>query len=323
MLKPLQEVDPALAPFMPLLDEASIRIAEAARELRPLRRSAGPRQRAPGQRREAPGRHRGARAQAPRACRRSCRSVARTSTRSSPGSKPPNRTSPRCAASRVRRWPTYRELAARLSRPRAPPLRAPSARKSRVGMQALGMTGGRFQVDVSPHSSAEPQPHGLDQIEFRVTANPGQPLRPLAKVASGGELSRLSLAVQVACTADGRPLHGVRRSRCRHRWRRGRNRRPAAARAGQSRSQVFCVTHLPQVASQGHHHLRVREAHGRSRPRAPVLSSSARGAGAGTGTHAGWHAGHRQGTEHAREMLQAASAEPASESPRGRRPRQG
>ena len=43
--------------------------------------------------------------------------------------------------------------------------------------------------------------HGIDQVEFRVTANPGQPLRPLAKVASGGELSRLSLAVQVSCAA--------------------------------------------------------------------------------------------------------------------------
>ena len=43
--------------------------------------------------------------------------------------------------------------------------------------------------------------HGIDQIEFRVTANPGQPLRALSKVASGGELSRLSLAVQVSCAA--------------------------------------------------------------------------------------------------------------------------
>ncbi len=65
-------------------------------------------------------------------------------------------------------------------------------------MQALGMAGGRFQIDVSPRESPEPAPHGLDQIEFRVSANPGQPLRPLAKVASGGELARLSLAVQVS-----------------------------------------------------------------------------------------------------------------------------
>ena len=123
-------------------------------------------------------------------------------------------------------------------------------------MQLLGMTGGKFQVEVSPHESAEPQPHGLDQIEFRVTANPGQPLRPLAKVASGGELSRLSLAVQVACTADERRcmvfdevdagIGGAVAEVV------GRQLRSLG-----SRSQVLCVTHLPQVASQGHHHLRV------------------------------------------------------------------
>jgi DNA repair protein RecN (Recombination protein N) len=49
----------------------------------------------------------------------------------------------------------------------------------------------------------------LDRIEFRVSTNPGQPPRPIAKIASGGELARLSLAVQVSC-ADARRLHGVR-----------------------------------------------------------------------------------------------------------------
>ncbi len=68
-------------------------------------------------------------------------------------------------------------------------------------MQTLGMAGGRFAVEITPLATTEPAPHGVDQIEFRVTANPGQPLRPLAKVASGGELSRLSLAVQVSCAA--------------------------------------------------------------------------------------------------------------------------
>ncbi|HZO23043.1 MAG TPA: DNA repair protein RecN [Steroidobacteraceae bacterium] len=123
-------------------------------------------------------------------------------------------------------------------------------------MQTLGMSGGRFQVEVAQDGSAEPTQHGVDQIDFRVTANPGQPLRPLSKVASGGELSRLSLAVQVACASRdtrcmvfdevdagiggavaeivGRELRGLG-----------------------ERGQVLCVTHLPQVASQGHHHLRV------------------------------------------------------------------
>jgi DNA repair protein RecN (Recombination protein N) len=111
-------------------------------------------------------------------------------------------------------------------------------------------------IDVSQPANAEPSAHGLDSVEFRVTANPGQPLRPLAKVASGGELSRLSLAVQVSCATEetrcmvfdevdsgvggavaeivGRELKALGYS-----------------------GQALCVTHLPQVASQGHHHLRV------------------------------------------------------------------
>src|SRR5204863_219108 len=64
------------------------------------------------------------------------------------------------------------------------------------------ISGGRFEADVTQHGNAEPTEHGIDSIEFRVTANPGQPPRALAKVASGGELARLSLAVQVACSAD-------------------------------------------------------------------------------------------------------------------------
>jgi DNA repair protein RecN (Recombination protein N) len=123
-------------------------------------------------------------------------------------------------------------------------------------MQLLGMSGGKFQVEVTRLESTEPQPHGIDQIEFRVTANPGQPPRSLAKVASGGELARLSLAVQVACTAEGRHCMvfdevdaGIGGSVAEVV---GRQLRDLGA-----SSQVLCVTHLPQVASQGHHHLRV------------------------------------------------------------------
>ncbi|HWK51780.1 MAG TPA: DNA repair protein RecN, partial [Steroidobacter sp.] len=63
-------------------------------------------------------------------------------------------------------------------------------------MQTLGMPGGKFQIDVRPAEAAGV--NGADDIEFLVSANPGQPPRPLAKVASGGELSRISLAIQVA-----------------------------------------------------------------------------------------------------------------------------
>lgn len=150
---------------------------------------------------------------------------------------------------------SYRTLAAQLTARRVTAGRA-LAKDITARMQTLGMAGGRFQVEITPLSGTEPAPHGVDQIEFRVTANPGQPLRPLAKVASGGELSRLSLAVQVSCAARetrcmvfdevdsgiggavaeivGRELHSLADS-----------------------GQVLCVTHLAQVAAQGHHHLRV------------------------------------------------------------------
>jgi DNA repair protein RecN (Recombination protein N) len=151
----------------------------------------------------------------------------------------------------------YREQARLLSARRATAARA-LAKTVTNHMQQLGMAGGRFQIDVTPLESPEPQPHGVDQIEFRVTANPGQPLRALSKVASGGELARLSLAVQVACAG--------RESRCMVFDEVdsgiggaiaeivGRELRTLAERA-----QVLCVTHLPQVASQGHHHLRVNK----------------------------------------------------------------
>jgi DNA repair protein RecN (Recombination protein N) len=149
----------------------------------------------------------------------------------------------------------YRTLAGQLSARRATAGRT-LAKEITARMQTLGMAGGRFNVEISPLATTEPAPHGVDQIEFRVTANPGQPLRPLAKVASGGELSRLSLAVQVASAAretrvmvfdevdsgiGGAVAEIV-----------GRELRALA-----EGSQVLCVTHLPQVASQAHHHLRV------------------------------------------------------------------
>jgi DNA repair protein RecN (Recombination protein N) len=151
----------------------------------------------------------------------------------------------------------YREQAKLLSARRATAARALSKTVTNH-MQQLGMAGGRFQIDVTPLESTEPQPHGVDQIEFRVTANPGQPLRALAKVASGGELARLSLAVQVACAGrDSRCMvfdevdSGIGGAIAEIV---GRELRTLADQA-----QVLCVTHLPQVASQGHHHLRVNK----------------------------------------------------------------
>jgi len=124
-------------------------------------------------------------------------------------------------------------------------------------LQTLGLQGGKFEARVAPAEAGDPRPDGDDEVEFLVSANPGQPLRPIAKVASGGELSRISLAVQVAsagqalssCMIFDEVDAGVGGA--------------VAEMVGRqlaslgSRTQVLCVTHLPQVASQASEHLRV------------------------------------------------------------------
>lgn len=124
-------------------------------------------------------------------------------------------------------------------------------------MQQLGMQGGVFAIQVNPDEHNPFHPQGVDHIEFVVSANPGQPLKSLVKVASGGELSRISLAIQMAAaqkmtlpalifdevdTGIGGGIAEVV----------GRQLRVLGA----SR-QVLCITHLPQVASQAHHHYKV------------------------------------------------------------------
>ena len=149
----------------------------------------------------------------------------------------------------------YQAQARELSGKRMAAARA-LARDISARMQTLGMGGGRFEADVTESGNADPTQHGIDQVEFRVTANPGSPPRAVAKVASGGELARLSLAVQVSCAAD--------ESRCMVFDEVDAGIGGAVAeivgrelRALGGRGQVLCVTHLPQVASQAHHHLRV------------------------------------------------------------------
>jgi DNA repair protein RecN (Recombination protein N) len=149
----------------------------------------------------------------------------------------------------------YRRQAQELSGKRVAAARA-LARDISARMQTLGMAGGRFEADVAQNGNTEPARHGVDSIEFRVTANPGSPPRALAKVASGGELARLSLAVQVSCAAE--------QSRCMIFDEVDAGIGGAVAeivgrelRALGARGQVLCVTHLPQVACQAHHHLRV------------------------------------------------------------------
>jgi len=121
----------------------------------------------------------------------------------------------------------------------------------------LGMGHARLTVELSASSQTQPNPTGLESVEFLVTTNPGQAPRPLIRIASGGELSRISLAIQVITASTsatptlvfdevdvgigGSVAHAV-----------GRLLRQLG-----EKGQVLCVTHQAQVASHGHHHLLV------------------------------------------------------------------
>jgi len=124
-------------------------------------------------------------------------------------------------------------------------------------MRKLGMPDGKFQIDLQPNPGGQIAPSGMERIEFMVTANAGQKAGPLTQVASGGELSRLTLSIQVVAIAansvptlifdevDAGVGGGVAEIV-------GNRLRDLS-----SQRQVLCVTHLPQVASQADNHLRV------------------------------------------------------------------
>jgi DNA repair protein RecN (Recombination protein N) len=150
----------------------------------------------------------------------------------------------------------YQESADPLSERRAAAARELGERVSQA-LAGLGMPGGCFSITLE--RLEKPTVSGLETIEFLVSANPGQPLRPLSKVVSGGELSRISLAIQVITARAARiPTlifdevdtgigGGVAEEVGRQLRTLGGNR------------QVLCVTHLPQVAAQAHQQLKVEK----------------------------------------------------------------
>jgi DNA repair protein RecN (Recombination protein N) len=177
-----------------------------------------------------------------------------------------------------------------------------------VEIQRLGMPGGRFSVQLKPAVEGELMPYGFEQVEFLVSANPGQPLRPLAKVASGGELSRISLAIQVITAQTSRVptlvfdevdvgIGG-----------------PTAEIVGQllrrlgERGQVLTVTHLPQVAAQGHHHLFVHKARGADETRTAVAELDQNGRVEEIARMLGGVDLTEQSLAHARQMVTSAQA---------------
>ncbi|MEO1895875.1 MAG: DNA repair protein RecN [Methylococcales bacterium] len=125
----------------------------------------------------------------------------------------------------------------------------------------LGMDHGEFMIECTPLPTHTLSAHGKENITFLISANPGLPAKSITKIASGGELSRISLAIQVATSHDktiptmifdevdsgiGGGVAEIVGQRLRQ--------------LGEKR-QVICVTHLPQVASQSHHHLFVSKEH--------------------------------------------------------------
>lgn len=132
------------------------------------------------------------------------------------------------------------------------------ARRIVAGLRELGMPHSAFSIVVESSETESPAPTGMDRVDYLVSTNPGLPLRPLSRIASGGELSRISLAIQVITASDkGIPtlvfdevdvgIGGAVAENV------GQHLRHLA----QGGRQVLCVTHLPQVASLGHHHLQV------------------------------------------------------------------
>ena len=147
----------------------------------------------------------------------------------------------------------YRQPARELSAQRQQAA-AKLAAETTEHMQQLSMRGARFHIELIP---CEAQAYGLEQVQFQVAANQGSPLRPLNKVASGGELARISLALQVTASqytqiptlifdeVDSGIGGGVAETVGR------------ALRTLGRQHQVLAVTHLPQVAACGAQHWQV------------------------------------------------------------------
>ena len=150
----------------------------------------------------------------------------------------------------------YLDLAKRISA-RREKIGKELARKVTAQLHELGMSQSELKIALQPLPEGELSAYGVERVAFLIRTNPGEPHKPLAKIASGGELSRISLALQVAAARachvptlifdeidvgiGGRVAEVV-----------GRRLRELA-----TSRQILCITHLPQVAAQGQHHLRI------------------------------------------------------------------
>ncbi len=183
-----------------------------------------------------------------------------------------------CAATRSR----YMAAARRLSQRRRKAAARLSGGVARE-LEALAMEGTRIEIVVDQEENARPSPEGIDRIAFLLAANRGEELRPISRVASGGELSRLMLALRNATEAPASGDRDDRRTLIFDEVDAGVGGRVAEA-VGQrlarlSRGQqVLCVTHLPQIAAfaETHFHVTKRAAAGRTRAQVLRLDEAGR-----------------------------------------------
>jgi DNA repair protein RecN (Recombination protein N) len=199
----------------------------------------------------------------------------------------------------------YREAARQLS-VRRREAGSEFGRQVTEAMQLLGMPGGVFRVAVQYDENRPFGPHGQDSIGFLVSANPGQPAAALSQVASGGELSRISLAIQVMSPrsasiptlifdeVDSGIGGGVAEIVGQKLRTLGANR------------QVFCVTHLPQVAALAHQQLQVTKLAAQDTTRTRICKLSLEERTDELARMLGGIEITRQTREHAREMMERA-----------------
>ena len=306
-LRPLPQFDATLAPLLPLLEEAAIRVSEAGRELTryvdsldlDAARQAQVEQRLAAAE-ELARKHRVKGSELP-ALREALQAELAALERL-------DHDVTLLRSQHEQALQQYQRAAKKLTAARtAAALRFGTDISQRL--PALGMQGGVFEVQLVTVSDGEPQPQGQDRIEFLVTTNPGQPPRALAKVASGGELSRLSLAVQVACMAEER--------RCMVFDEVDAGIGGAVAeivgrelRALGERGQVLCVTHLAQVAAQAHHQLRVLKQSDGQATRTGIAPLKGDERVQEIARMIGGVSVTRRAQDHAREMLAAAKTSP-------------
>jgi len=179
----------------------------------------------------------------------------------------------------------YRALAAEVSK-----RRKAAAKKLQAAVEkelaSLAMEGARFEVEVTPQPEdpAAWTAHGVDRVRFLVSANPGQPPRPLAQVASGGELSRITLALKVCLLRPGAPVKsGPPRTLVFDEIDAGVGGSVAEALGRRldrlaRGHQVLCVTHLPQIAgfADAHYFVAKQERNGAAYASLEELSEAQR-----------------------------------------------